>query len=148
MTTASGEIRRAMEDVLWKKVTGASMAPTLRDGDEVLLAPVSTLPAPGDVVAARRPGGVVLHRVVRSSTSAVVMRGDACLEEDPPLHPRNVLLRAVSLRRNGRTLPIPAAPTRLHRALSRLTRLLARLRGAPGRRSTARRSSSTSTDAG
>jgi signal peptidase I len=117
---------------LWIKVKGSSMAPALRDGDEVLVAPLSSPPVPGDVVVGRRRGGVFLHRVVRSGATAIVTRGDACPAEDPPLELRNILLRAERMKRDGRTAPIPRArpPTRLR---SRLRRLLGRLRAAPGK---------------
>ena len=124
-------------DTFWHKVSGFSMAPALRDGDEVLLAPLTTPPAPGDVVVARRAGCVFIHRVVRSSAAEIVLRGDACPTEDPPVPIRNVLLRAERMRIRGRPAPIPPAPTRLRRLRSRLGQLLARLRAAPGRRSRA-----------
>jgi len=140
----------SMTSGFWQRVRGRSMAPALRDGDEVWLEPIGPVVA-GDVVVARIPGsrtGTVLHRVVREDEQGVWTRGDACRADDP-LSPRvNILFRATSFRRRGRVAPIPppAGPTArgLWRARARLESAI----GAPGRWWRARRCSSTSTGSG
>jgi hypothetical protein len=93
----------------WQPVRGGSMRPTLREGDEVLLAPAVEL-SPGDVVVVRLPGrsGTVLHRVVSLADAGVVTRGDACAHLDPPAPRTAVLFRALARRRDGGEAPIPA----------------------------------------
>lgn len=111
------------------------MAPSLVDGDEVLLVPVPDVRA-GEVVVVRRPaGGLLLHRVVAVDESGIVTRGDACQRSDPPAPARAVLLRALRRRRNGRVAAIPRPGWRaaLRRLRSHLNRLLDRLLVAPGR---------------
>ncbi len=129
----------------WQTVHGRSMRPTLADGDEVLLEHLSSPPAPGDVVVARRSrGGLVLHRVVASGRAGIETQGDACAEADPIFPPRAVLFRATLRRRGGRVTPIPPRPAAL-RIRWRLRRRLAPLTAALGRWWRARRSCSTST---
>jgi nickel-type superoxide dismutase maturation protease len=60
-------------------VRGPSMAPTLRDGDAVLVRYGGRRPRPGDVVAARfrsRPDLLVIKRVVRADGSGWWLEGD------------------------------------------------------------------------
>lgn len=113
------------------------MAPALVEGDEVLLAPREGPPEPGEVVVARGPRGLVLHRVLAVREGAVITRGDACQRSDPAVAPAAVLLRAVQVRRRGRVGRIPRPPVRqaLRRGLSRIMRNLGLRRGSPGRSS-------------
>lgn len=92
----------------WQPVRGESMRPTLRDRDEVLLAPASEVKV-GDVVVVRLPGkpGAVLHRIIELSDSLVVTRGDACSALDPPVPRAGVLFRALARWRAGVESPIP-----------------------------------------
>jgi hypothetical protein len=134
--------------LIWQTVRGRSMAPTLLEGDEVRLAFVEGTPAPGDVVVARGPAGLVVHRVVAAGPAAVVTRGDACPKDDPPWSPRQVIFRALARRRRGREERIPPAPPEVLRRLRLLARSFASRAAAPGRWWRARRSSSISTGAG
>lgn len=138
---------------VWQRVSGQSMSPALRDGDEVLLAPVGDAPlAAGEVVVARWDGRIVIHRVVAVHGGQVVTRGDACRRDDRPVVTGRILFRAVRRRRASRVEPIPAraaAPLRVLRRLrSLLARSLASRAGAPGRWWRARRSCSTSRGGG
>jgi hypothetical protein len=112
------------------------MAPSVADGDEVLVVPRPERLVLGEVVVVRREGGgFLLHRVIEVSERAVVTRGDACQRSDPPVGARDVLFRAVQARRRGRAGPIPRPGWRvaLRRLRCGLTRLLAPLDVAPGR---------------
>ena len=113
------------------------MAPSLLDGDEVLVAPARGLQAGEVVVVKRVAGPLVLHRVVAVAEDAVVTRGDACHRSDPPAPARAILLKALLRRRNGRVAPIPGPGWRaaLRRLRSRLHRLLDRPPAVPGRSS-------------
>jgi hypothetical protein len=114
---------------LWHKVKGRSMEPALVEGDEVRLAPLRALPGEGEVVVTRgAAGGLLLHRVVAASRFAIVTRGDACGSDDRAVPVGHVLLRAVEMRRAGRTAAIPSAPGALHRLRARVARARAALR--------------------
>jgi signal peptidase I len=134
---------------LWLTVRGRSMEPALAEGDEVLLSPLVGSPVEGEIVVARgRNGGLVLHRVVHASGGRIITRGDACRRDDPPVPPRHVLLRALEVRRRGRSGPIPPAPGALRRLRSRLAPRLASPLAALGRWWRVRPSSSTFTGGG
>ncbi|MBV8203289.1 MAG: S24/S26 family peptidase [Acidobacteria bacterium] len=79
-------------------VRGDCMAPRLRDGDRVLVAPAARY-WPGDVVAFRTPQGrLALHRLLGyrlcSGRLLCVTRGDRCDRPDSPLTPERLLGRA------------------------------------------------------
>jgi hypothetical protein len=82
----------------WLTIRGESMAPTLLDGDRLLVAPYAKGEAPqqGEIVIACRAGRLVAHRVVARG-SQVVTRGDACRRDDPPLPAADVLARVVAI---------------------------------------------------
>lgn len=104
---------------------GQSMRPTLCEGDELLLVPLTQPPLEGDVVVVRLPRGWVVHRVVEVRGLAVLTRGDACIRPDPPVALSDVLYRVAAVTRNGQTLGLPP-----HRPSPRLRwrRLRTRLR--------------------
>ncbi len=84
-----GQLRAARVGFRWRwriyRVRGASMAPTLQDGDYVLVdasAYRKGPPRPGDVVVARHPFYEDRHIVKR--VRAVLERGDLFLEGDAP----------------------------------------------------------------
>jgi hypothetical protein len=97
----------------WIPIRGDSMWPALRSGDRARLEPArldgSALAAdalvPGDVVVARVGAAFVAHRFVgRLEGSRVLLRGDNCSAEDPPVTVSRLLGRVVAIERNGRIL--------------------------------------------
>jgi hypothetical protein len=79
-------------------VRGDCMAPHLRDGDRVAVAPARRY-WPGDVVAFHtREGRIALHRLLGyrllAGRLACVTRGDRCSLPDAPLAPERLLGRA------------------------------------------------------
>ena len=94
---------------VWIQVTGISMNPLIREGDSVLLTPLTRRPRPGDVLFLDAAGTPLLHRVRRLSDGMVVTRGDAALADDVPVLPSACLARAVALRRGSITMVL--APT-------------------------------------
>jgi hypothetical protein len=79
-------------------VRGECMAPRLRDGDRVAVAPARRY-WPGDIVAFHTPQGrLALHRLLgyrlAAGRLACVTRGDRCSLPDPPLAPERLLGRA------------------------------------------------------
>ncbi|HWR97170.1 MAG TPA: S24/S26 family peptidase [Candidatus Methanoperedens sp.] len=77
---------------------GGSMAPFIRDGETVLLAPLRSTPRPGEVVLSHQSGGrLALHRVVRVTGSGFVTRGDATATDDALVAPADIVGRAVAI---------------------------------------------------
>jgi Peptidase S24-like len=79
-------------------VRGECMAPRLRDGDRVAVAPARRY-WPGDIVAFHTPQGrLALHRLLgyrlAAGRLACVTQGDRCSLPDPPLAPERLLGRA------------------------------------------------------
>jgi hypothetical protein len=90
------------------EVGGVSMAPGLRDGDFVTIAPLSGEDARfGDLVLFRNASGVlILHRVVRrwrtvTGTRRIQTRGDATVKLDASIDPVRVLGRVRQIERSG-----------------------------------------------
>jgi hypothetical protein len=88
----------AREVPLAVTVRGECMAPRLRDGDRVAVAPARHY-WPGDIVAFHtRQGRLALHRLLgyrlAAGRLACVTRGDRCSLPDPPLAPERLLGRA------------------------------------------------------
>lgn len=94
------------------RASGASMAPAIRDGDAITVAPVAAgRLRRGEVVLARRGGGLVAHRLVRrlrrpDGALELLLRGDAASTDDPAVPEADVLGRVVEVDRGGlRTRP-------------------------------------------
>jgi hypothetical protein len=89
------------------RASGASMAPTITDGDTITVEPVA--PARlrrGDVVLVRRRGAVVAHRLVARRRKPdgeldLLLRGDAADGDDAPVLAADVLGRVVEVERAG-----------------------------------------------
>jgi signal peptidase I len=70
---------------VWLAGTGWSMFPTLLPRDVLRLEPVTREPRVGDVVAVRRAGRLLIHRIVATPVAALwFTKGDAMVECDPP----------------------------------------------------------------
>jgi polysaccharide export outer membrane protein len=110
-------------------VRGASMHPTLRDGDRVVASPFLGLPLPGQIVLARCAGGLVVHRLIdvrlRDGRRLYRLQGDAEPGPDAPVRREDLLGRVVGAWRSGRWTEIADDP---------VTRSHALLRGALRRR--------------
>ena len=76
------------------------MAPSVRPGDQVLVAPIRPGEAlrEGDLLLARRAGFLVVHRLVRKLEDAFVMRGDGAWSDDSPIPERDILARVIDVR--------------------------------------------------
>lgn len=89
---------------VWIRVTGLSMNPLLREGDSVLLSPLTQPPRRGDVLLIDMHGAPLLHRVRRFEGASVVTRGDACQRDDPAAAEASCIGRAIAARRGGSVL--------------------------------------------
>ena len=84
-------------------VTGSSMAPFVRSGDVLRLAPLVAPACRGDVVAFPRPDGrMVVHRVVAAAGDRLLTRGDAVPQADGWIAAAALAGRVVSVERRGR----------------------------------------------
>jgi signal peptidase I len=90
---------------------GYSMWPALRPGDRIAITPFSSDDlSDGDVVALRRDGGFVVHRIteLKRDTALLLLRtrGDTNMAADPWVTERDVVGIAVNVTRKGKTLAI------------------------------------------
>ena len=82
------------------RASGRSMAPAVRDGDVMTVAPVDPAQvAVGEVILCDTWRGPLAHRVVavdrRGDERRLVLRGDCSLEDDAPVDARQVRGRLV-----------------------------------------------------
>jgi phage repressor protein C with HTH and peptisase S24 domain len=83
----------------WLELHGWSMAPSLRHGDWLKVAPLSDVPETGELVTFQRGERLVVHRLVRVEGSQVITRGDAVATDDAPIALEDLLGRVVEVRR-------------------------------------------------
>jgi hypothetical protein len=111
---------------------GYSMWPAIRPGDTVVISPFSEgAAAAGQVVALRRDGGFVLHRITEVITAGgrelIRTQGDAVLRADEPAGPETIAGIVQSVSRPGRQVPPPRrrSPRWLNRVWAEAHRLTA-----------------------
>jgi energy-coupling factor transporter ATP-binding protein EcfA2 len=107
---------------------GYSMWPAIRPGDTVVIEPGGArLPVPGEIVALRRDGGYVIHRVTEVTSgeevSLIHTQGDAVILEDEPSEAAMVAGVVKKVIRSGRV--IHQLRRLLPRQINRLTALIA-----------------------
>jgi hypothetical protein len=89
---------------------GNSMAPTLKTGDALRVAPYKDIRVRvGDVAAFRSPkeGTLIVHRVVSTGPQGVKTKGDNSLANDDwVLQPKDIIGRVASVRRNSKKISI------------------------------------------
>ncbi len=80
-------------------VVGRSMLPVLPPGVSVDVRPLAASPEPGAILVYRAGDRIVIHRLIRVSRDGdrvrYLTRGDASLNDDPPIDPACVLGEAV-----------------------------------------------------
>ena len=98
---------------IWVRVKGSSMVPAIPPGATVRIAGLDgTTVVPGDVVLARRRDGrPVLHRVRSSRGATVVLKGDNHIGVDPPLQLDAVIGRADLVAFGGAVRPLGRVPS-------------------------------------
>lgn len=108
------------------------MAPFIRDGDVITVAPLQhSLPGVGVVVAFVRPGAekLVVHRLIAWRGAVAIIQGDNGLEIPEEIIPQENLLGTVTqIERNGHNIWMGLGPERYVIAWLSHTRLLAPLR--------------------
>ena len=120
------EVLRSSGDLRFR-ANGASMLPSIFPGDILLVQsqPMANVRC-GDVALWSRDGRFYAHRVTRllqdGDRTAVVTRGDALTEDDPPIGRDEYLGAVLAVVRRGRLIEISAKPTFGNRLLSRFIR--------------------------
>jgi signal peptidase I len=90
---------------------GYSMWPAIQPGDRVILSPCHPADlSAGDVVAASRDGGFVVHRITEIKRDSAFrlfrLRGDASMAYDPWITELNLAGQVTTVRRGGKELRI------------------------------------------
>ncbi len=103
------------------RAEGASMYPTIRDGDTVTVAAVSARDiVRGDILLCRHDARVLAHRVVGVTTCDGALffelRGDAKGSSDAPVGASAVVGRVINVERNGRLIELYGPAARLRHA--------------------------------
>lgn len=114
----------ARDGMAWVRESTDSMAPLVRAGDRLQLAPVERgRIRPGDLVACRVEARLIVHRVLTRDASGVVTKGDALPARDGALPWGAVVGRVVAMAgENGRVHDLTAFPwPALGRVLARLS---------------------------
>ena len=112
------------------RMSGGSMRPAIEEGDVITIEPVSETPVrAGDVVLYQsRYDTAVIHRVVRIDRSAgerlVITRGDAALQNDPPVPIARILGRVQLIQRAGEPIEMRRPKPKLALALLAFIRRL------------------------
>ncbi len=133
-----------MKDVLAKGLPfrfcarGVSMAPFIKDGDVITVAPFyHSKFKVGDVVAfvCRESGKLIVHRVVARRDGLPFIQGDSIPEIPDGFVPlENLLGRVIKVERSGKQIRMGLGPERFFIALlSRLKRHVSIRRGLVGR---------------
>ena len=130
-TLAAGAVLSMLDEGRAVTVTagGYSMWPAIRPGDTVVIDPIGTrLPKIGEIVALRRDGGYVLHRVTGVTagrdTTLIRTQGDSVRHEDEPSYAGMIAGVVVSVVRSGRQRQPP--PRHLPGWMNRMTAAVAR----------------------
>ena len=92
----------ARDGAVWVSESSDSMAPLVRAGDRLRLgaAALGDL-RPGQLVAFRRGGRLVVHRVVARDATGVVSKGDALSHRDAPVPVGDIVGRVTTVATPG-----------------------------------------------
>ena len=102
---------------------GTSMLPAIVPGDCLTLKSFGPceVPSYGEALLVRRDGEFRIHRLVRvldnTPQHIYILRGDALLQDDPPVSRSQILGRVTSLQRDGKSFPLTATSTLPQRLL-------------------------------
>jgi signal peptidase I len=121
----TGELLRCGNRVRFRAV-GASMQPTIEDGELITVAPVEPAAAKrGDILLYRSDRGLIAHRLVGLRKSAkgedvrYLLQGDASVDRDEPVRPEQVLGRVVAVQRGARSKALDTRTANILRLVRR-----------------------------
>lgn len=102
----------------WIPITGNSMLPLMRTGDQVLVAHDCSHIRTGDVIVFWQSNQLIIHRVIRirqtSDTICFLTKGDNGLSLDPPVREDQVIGKVLAVRQDNREISLD---TRMWRGL-------------------------------
>jgi Peptidase S24-like len=103
------------------RAEGDSMYPTIRDGETIAVVAVSASEIVcGDILLCRHGVRLLAHRVVAATASAgnlmFELQGDAKSSCDAPIGAHAVIGKVISVQRNGRSIRLCGAASRMRRA--------------------------------
>jgi phage repressor protein C with HTH and peptisase S24 domain len=110
-TVNSVRFIETLEDLLGRghvvrfQADGWSMHPTIRYGETIIVEPLGdSAVRTGDVLLYRHLRSAIAHRLVRVTSTELVLRGDAADSCDAPVSSDQLLGRVVAVERRGRTV--------------------------------------------
>lgn len=108
-------ISQGADALLTVRPSGTSMLPLIRGGkDTVLVAPLKRDPVKGDILLFHRfDGKDILHRVWKIKDGSIIMLGDGSIGPDKPITKSDILGIAVTLIRDGKTIPLDTRSCRI-----------------------------------
>lgn len=87
------------------RVTGSSMLPAIRPGDDLLILRCRIEEAnPGDIVLFMRHRRLFAHRVILRSSTCLITQGDGIAEPDLPVAANELLGKVMRVMRRGKTI--------------------------------------------
>ncbi len=93
----------ARDGAAWARQASLSMAPLIQPGDAVRLVSLDREKiARGTLIAYRREGLLVVHRLLAWGEAGLVTKGDALTSPDPLIAWEQVLAQVAALRRSGK----------------------------------------------
>ena len=91
-------------------ITGRSMFPLIRNGDQVLVAHGCAGIRRGEVIVFRHDGKLIAHRVLRISKNEAghtfLTKGDNVLQFDPPLRANEIVGRVLAIKRREQQISL------------------------------------------
>ena len=94
-------------------ITGNSMWPLIRDGDQIFVRHGNSHLRRGDIVLFRQNTRLLAHRIIRLDTDRVITKGDNNRHVDPPLNANEILGRVMSIKRGTWQINLDQANWRL-----------------------------------
>jgi len=106
------QVLLAHEGGAWVRAASSSMSPLIRPGDQLRLGALEPgRVRAGTIVAFRRDGALIVHRVLGEKPAGLVTKGDALVDADEPIRPRKLLARVAAIRSpGGRSIDLDRPP--------------------------------------
>src|SRR3989442_6950304 len=106
------QVLLAREVGAWVRAAWSSMSPLICPGDQLRLGALEGgRVRAGTIVAFRRAGALIVHRVLGDTPAGLVTKGDALVDADEPISTRELLARVTAIRSpGGRSIDLDRRP--------------------------------------